>query len=254
MWPGVYAVGHPRVTRLGRARAAVLTCGPSAMLSHRSAAWMWNLLPDNRWIFDVTVAGRSNLRRESIRLHQPRCLHPDDCAEVDGIAVTSVAKTLFDVAASEPNRHALRAFEEAERLRIFDLREMQHVIERNRGHRRRKQAAALIASWNGHAPDTRGEFERRFLELCRDYDIPEPAMNVMVAGHCVDAHWPGTKAVVELDSWQHHSTREAFEDDRRRDAALREEGFEPPLRVTWRWLTEEPAGVAAAVRKLLQLA
>ena len=195
-------------------------------------------------------AGTSGAQRDGIVLHQPGGLDLADRDEADGIPLTSVARTLLDLAATVAPRLLRRAFEEAERLRLLDMSALGRVLDHGRRRRGRKRVIALIAEWDGRSPDTREELERRFVELCRDHGLPRPATNVVVAGHCVDAHWPGTPVVVELDSWSFHRTRAAFERDRRRDADLQLAGFEV-LPVTWRRLTGEPLSVVAAVRKLL---
>jgi predicted transcriptional regulator of viral defense system/very-short-patch-repair endonuclease len=238
---GVYAVGHPKISPRGHAMAAVLACGPTAALSHRSAAALWNLLRDQRTFYDVTSTRRSGTKHRRIRLHQPRGLHPEDRTEVNGIPVTSVARTLFDVAEAESERLARRAFNEAIRLQLLNLHVLERVAERSRGRRGCKRFRALIEDLTDTVPETRSDPEERFLELCRERGLPEPAMNVTVAGHVVDAYWPERNLVVEIDSWGFHRTRDDFENDHQRDIDLKLARVET-LRVTDRRLEE---GVAA---------
>jgi very-short-patch-repair endonuclease len=98
--------------------------------------------------------------------------------------------------------------------------------------------------------DTKGEFEAAFFDFCRAQDLPLPSCNVLVEGYLVDAHWPGTRVIVELDSWEFHHTRTAFEADRERSAALGAAGY-TVIPVTWRRLHQEPEAVAAQIRGLL---
>jgi very-short-patch-repair endonuclease len=245
---GVYAVGHPRVSSQGRLMAAVLACGPAAVLSHWHAAALWGLHRTSRRSIDVTSTRR--LRgRPGIAVHLARRLDPVDCTIRDGIPVTSVARTLLDFAEVAVRRHAERAVDEAERRRLFDLDEVDAVCARNGGRRGIKPLRAVIAEAT-EPPATRMELERRFAEFCRDAGLPRPAFNAVVAGHVVDAVWPKSKLVVELDSWAFHGGRKAFEDDRKRDVALQVAHYRV-VRVTWRRLTREAAAVAEDLRALL---
>lgn len=247
---GVYAVGHRRLTGRGHWMAAVLACGPGALLSHRSGAAHWDMLRDHRSVVDVTAPGRTRYGRAGIVVHRPRCLHPGDRTVHDGIPVTSVARTLLDLAEELPPRPLERAFEEAERPRILDMRAVARLCERRRGHHGLKPLLHLLHSCRSIVPETRSDLEIQFLDLCRDHGLPPPAVNVMVAGYEVDAFWPRGRLVVELDSRTHHQRRAAFEEDRVRDAALQLAGHRV-LRVTYRRLVNEARAVAETVRSLL---
>jgi very-short-patch-repair endonuclease len=229
--------------------AAVLACGPGALLSHRSGASLWGLIQSDRSAIDVTVIGCRRQRRPRITLHRARKLHPDDRAEVDWIPVTSLARTLLDLAALLPFRRFERAIEEAERLRLFDLRAVAALVERTRGHRGRR---ALIAAVGAYRPGrlTRSELERLFLDLCRDAGLPTPSTNIFVAEYEVDVVWLEQKLVVELDSREFHLTRAAFERDRIRDATLQLAGYRV-LRITHTRLRNEPEAIVDTVRGLL---
>ena len=248
---GVYAVGRASVPREGLWTAAVLACGPDAVLSHRSAAAHWGLLPDARAWIDVTVSGRRRASSGHIAVHNVRRLHADDRAEQDGVPVTSVARTLLDLAEVVSPRRLARAVGEAERLGSFDLREVQALCERSRGCRGVGRLTEAVRRYEPAAPFTRSGLERRLAELCERARLPRPAMNLYVAGHEVDAAWLDRGLVVEVDSFEFHRTRAAFEADRRRDAALQREGLRV-LRVSDRRLDEDPAGVADDLRALLR--
>jgi hypothetical protein len=222
----VYAVGHARLSVYAKAMAAVLACGPGAVLSHKSAAWLWNLGRDGRSRFDVTVPGRRLPSRPGIEVHHTSSLHPEDHGTSDGILVTSLARTLLDMAETEGERTVRRAWEQAERLHLLDLDAVNGLAERSRGRRGLKPLLALIANGSGPVHDIRSDIERRLPELCRENDLPEPAMNVVVAGRCVDAYWADAKLVGQIDPYLYHHTRVDFERDLRRDLDVREAGVE----------------------------
>jgi hypothetical protein len=245
----VYAVGHPVLGRNGRIMSAVLACGPGALLSHRSAGAEWELLPTARAAIDVT-APRSRRSRGDVIAHRVRRLDPQDRAVRDGIPITTVARTLLDVAEVVRSHEFERAVEQAERLRLFDLREVENVCERSCGRRGLRPLRALLGDAVGEPPWTRSELERRFLDLCRDAGLPEPALNVSVAGFVVDFLWSSQRLVIELDGHAFHSTRTAFERDRVRDAKLQLAGFRV-MRVTYRRLDRESCAVAQEVGALL---
>lgn len=229
--------------------AAVLACGPTALLSHRDAAALWGLTrPGSHAGTDVTTARRCR-RRPGIALHRSRRVHPEDRAGRDGIPVTSVARTLLDVAEVVPPWRLERAIEEADRHGLFDLRAVDGLIERSRGRHGLKPLGAAL---RGYRPPafTRSGFERRFIELCRGAGLPEPAANLWLAGGEADMSWPERRLVVELDTAAHHQTQSAFERDRARDATLQLAGYRV-LRVTDRRLERAPQEVVRAVRSLL---
>ncbi len=242
---GVYSVGTPRVVGLGRFMAAVLACGPGAVLSHHSAAELWGLLRSARSQVDVTTLRRCRAR-PGIALHRTRWLPKEDRTVREGIPVTSLARTLLDLAPVASPRELGRAFEEAERLRVLDVRAIEPRCARRRGG---PALRALIEDAR-EPPDTRSELEQRFVELCRDEGLPPPALNATVAGYVVDALWPRERLVVELDGYAFHRGRRSFEDDRRRDADLQLAGYRV-LRITARRLAREPKAVARSVRALL---
>lgn len=245
---GVFAVGHSRVTPRGHWMAAVLSCGTAALLSHRSAGVLWGVAPySGRWI-DVTAAGSRRRNRGRVAVHGCR-LDPNDHADCDGIPVTTVARTLFDLAEVVDARRLERAFENADRMRLLDLAAVDQVVLRNPGRRALRPLLALLPSLRP-APETRSELERAFLDLCRHAGLPPPLTNATIGGIEVDAFWPDHNLVVELDGYEFHRTRAAFERDRARDAALQAAGHRV-VRLTHRRLTVGPAAVATLIRRLL---
>jgi very-short-patch-repair endonuclease len=244
---GVYAVGHSRVSTHGRWLAAVLACGPDALLSHRSAAALWGIRSHPPGPVDVTVPGRGRRRRQGIRVHVSRQLGPEVAARRNEIPVTSVPRTLLDLAETLHFDLLERAVAEADRLELLDLADMDRLLSRSRGRRGRRRLTVLLAT--GVAP-TRSGLEQAFVRLCRDFELATPEINVAVAGLEVDALWRGLRLIVEVDSWEFHRGRDAFEHDRARDAQLQLAGYRV-IRVTWRALSREPAKVAETIRRLL---
>jgi Protein of unknown function (DUF559) len=228
----------------------VLAVGADAVLSHRTAAALWELgmVPGSR--VDVTVCSRSRRSRPGVAVHLTRELLDKDRARRAGIPVTSVARTLLDIAEVVPSHQLERAVGEAERLRLFDLRAIDDVRARGNGRRGIGALAAAVEAQRLPAPFTRSELERQFIDLCREHGLPPPLVNHMVCGFEVDAVWAEPRLVVELDGYEFHRTRRAFEHDRARDAALQLAGYRV-LRFTQRRIEREPDAVAAAVRSML---
>jgi hypothetical protein len=247
--PGVYAVGHARLTIRGRWMAAVLSYGEDAFLAHGDAGAHWDLIPVKGSQIHVTVPRRGVRRQRGIVVHETLHLPPAERAVRDNIPVTSVARTLLDLAESDPDRLP-RAWDTAARRRLLDLRAVEAACENGRGRRGLKKLVPLLEDRTRVIPDTRRELEARFVDLCRTFDLPPPSCNVLVEGYLVDAVWPAQRLVVELDSWEFHHDRGAFERDRERDASLQAAGYRV-VRITWRRLTEHPADVAQLIRRLL---
>jgi hypothetical protein len=139
---------------------AVLACGDGALLSHRSAAALWGLATSAATRADVTAIGRSRYGLAGITLHQVRGLHPEDRAVADGIPVTTVARTLLDLAEVVRPDRLERAFEEAERLRVLDMSALTELCERSRGRRGLKAIRPLLERRTRPRPGTRSELER----------------------------------------------------------------------------------------------
>lgn len=241
---GVYAVGHRALTPEGRLLAAVLALGPAAVLSHRSAAEHWGLLRGPSSAVHLTVPGRGTLaRRRGIVVHRT----PDVAAETHRrIPVTTVARTLLDLAATTHRRTVDRAIERAEVLRLLDFAALEPLLIQ-----RRPGVTALRAALARYDDSpTRSELERRFLELCDDHALPRPLVNVPVSNHVVDFLWPEQRVVIETDGLEWHSARGARARDHERDADLALAGFRPH-HVNWRQVVHEPAKVARLVRQLL---
>jgi hypothetical protein len=232
--------------------AAVLACGPKAWLSHRDAAALWDLRASARRAIDVTALGRSRHGYSDVDVHLVRSLHPGDCTVLDGIPVTTVARTLFDLAEVVDQRSLARAFEEAERLRLLDMAAIERLVERGRGRHALRPLTSVLDRYRHTAPATRSELERDFLDLCDEAGLPQPVVNLHLAGYEVDAVWLDRRLVVELDGFEFHRTRAAFERDRARDASLQVAGFRI-LRLTARRIQRDRAGAVQDLRAMYQV-
>jgi very-short-patch-repair endonuclease len=250
---GVYAVGHRRLTMHGHWMAAVLAYGPRAVLSHRSAAGLHGIRPDNRPNTDITLPSPSARPRSGIDVHRSTTLVPADVTEVDGIPCTSLARTLLDLGDVVGRRALERAIDQAEVLRVFDLRAVEDVLSRAGGRRGAGLLKRVLAEYDGPTL-TDKELEERFMALCRKASLPTPAVNTWITldggvAYKVDFLWRAERLAVETDGWGSHGTRQAFENDRRRDRRLRLAGWHV-VRFTWRDVEREPDEVTDVLVQL----
>jgi very-short-patch-repair endonuclease len=230
---GVYAVGHERVTHEGRLWAAVLATG--GVLSHKSAAAAWDLIPRAGGPVDVTVTSAAHTRK-GIRVHRTKTLSLNDVVrDQDGLPRTSVARTLTDLADVLNDRQLQRAIERAEIRRILDVKDLP-------GRRR------ITTRPDPHF--TRTELERAMLALVKRHRLPTPSVNANLIGYEVDFLWPDRRLVAETDGAETHLTRAAFEEDRRRDAELLTAGYKV-IRFTYRQVTADQPYVARTLKALL---
>lgn len=234
---GVYQVGpatSPHTTEV----AAVLACGPTAVLSHRSAAQLWGILaaPRRTAKVDVSVtAGHPRVSR--IRIHRPGALQNAEITRIKGVPVTTPTRTLYDLAEAVSLRELERALGEAFARGLSSRRKVLALAD---GHTRRRGSRRLRDLLREGIPGRiRSEAEARFLALVRRAGLPPPEVNVWLAGYEVDFLWREEKLVVELDGYGPHSAPRAFEVDRRRSAAIAGAGLRL-IRFTWRRIEEEP--------------
>jgi predicted transcriptional regulator of viral defense system len=252
LYPGVYAVGHLVLSREARWMAAVLACGPGAVLSHRSAAALWGMLNPGSHAIEVTTPRKSRSRGA---IHRHFAVLPaDETTTERGIPVTTVPRTLFDLAATSSADVVEHALRESEYRRLHDRLSLPDLLARyprRRGaptvrealRRRRDLPAGRVRSW----------LELEFLPFLRRNGLPRPQLNVWleVGGRWiqVDCLWSG-KAVVELDGFAAHGTRTAFREDRARDRRLRVAGYEV-TRIAPEQFEAEPEEIATDLRALL---
>ena len=216
--------------------AAVLACGPEAVLSHTSAAALWEILRRTRDLDAQSASGPSSVpthvtvpsnarSRPGIRVHRSRTLFPSEVTRRAAIPVTTPSRTLADLRRLLPQPQFAAALRQAEFL-------------------------GLPIDQRLDPDQTRSELETRFLTLCRRHRLSKPDVNVRVGSFIADFLWPGHDLIVELDGYRAHGTRSAFEADRARDVELKLLGYEV-VRFTWRQLTSEPTHVARTLRRLL---
>lgn len=249
---GVYAVGHRRLTRKGVWMAAVLAAGPGAVLSHRSAAALWQLGSDPARHVDVSVP-RKLRGRSAVHVHVTQ-LADDETMTVDGIRVTTVARTLLDLGTLLTPHQLELACNEAEIRRLADRPSLGDLLDRYARRHGTRALREILAAQELGTTVTRSTFEDDFLAFFNAAGLPRPLVNFVVpAGgkdHLCDIVWPAARLVVELDGNRTHATRAAFEGDRARDRALQVAGWRV-VRITWRQLQQESRALAADLRRLL---
>lgn len=222
---GVFAVGHPGLSPEGRWMAAVKALGDGAVLSHRSAAELWRMLPRADGDVHVTVAsGSGRARRNGIVVHRSPTMARAETTMRERIPVTMPERTIADLRRGAGEKLARRATREAEYLRL-------PLGETNRD-------------------GTRSEPERAFLALCRRHRLPLPAVNVRIGPFTVDFLWPAQRVIVEIDAYGTHRGRQAFEDDRARDVELELRGY-LVIRLTDRQICDDPRTIATTIRAIL---
>lgn len=242
---GVYAVGHGSLTRQGEWLAAVLAAGPGAVLSHRGAAALHGLLPERGRRVDVTSARRC-ATTNWIEPHRVKALPAVDVTHRDRIPVTTVARTLVDLAGVVEAGELERAVNEADVLRALDVREVVAALARTHGRRGPGHAALRAVLAVHHGPVLlRSEQERRFRTLLHGHGLPPAHHNLRIDGREVDACWPERRLVVELDSRRFHDTAAARHRDAEKQRALEAAGW-TVVRYRWRAVTGRAAAAATA--------
>ena len=232
---------------------AVLASGPGAVLSHWSAAALWAIRPNSRERIDVTVPHRSR-SSDLIRRHISQ-MPEDERTIEEGISVTSVPRTILDLAATEPTDVVESLLREQEHRRLWGRLSLPDLVERYPGKRGIRRVQAALARLEEEPEGRkRSPLEERFAPFLRRHRLPLPRFNDWIVfdgkRYQVDCHWPGTGQIVELDGWEGHKTRTAFREDRARDRRLRVAGY-GVTRLTWNQLDDEPEEVAADLRTLL---
>ena len=243
--------------RDGRYIAAAYACGPDAALSYRSAAALQEIRRTERARIDVTVPGRSHRKHAGIDVHRSVTLAAEDITTVRGIPCTTVPRTLLDLAQVLRRRPLERAFDQAEILGLLDVNALLDQIERNHTRLAAKILRTVLDEHYVGSTPTWSELEELFLALCRRAGLPMPEVNAMIDPHDrdpvairVDFVWRDHRVIVETDGHRTHSTRQAFEEDRRRDQRLTVAGW-IVIRTTWRQLTRRPQELIDSLVRLL---
>jgi Transcriptional regulator, AbiEi antitoxin/Protein of unknown function (DUF559) len=236
---GVFAVGHPVMTREGRWMAAVLAAGKDAVLSHATAAGAWNLRPPGAGAIHVTVPGNpGRSRQRGIRIHRSRSLAPADTTSHLVIPITTPLRTLIDLATVLEPLPLEQALDQADQHGLIDFAEL-------RARPLPRSLQAVLARYPGRS-FTRSELEDRFFALCDKHNLPRPLNNTIIEGEEVDFVWRAKRLIVEVDGYGYHRSPSRFESDRERDVMLTLAGWQV-MRFTWTQLTDRPNWVAAAV-------
>jgi hypothetical protein len=246
VYPGVYAVGRPPVTPQERASAAVLACGPGAALSHGSAMTLWGFWRHWDKPFEVTIVG--DRRPKGIRVHRSTTLRRRDVTTQLGIRVTTPARTLLDNSPRQSDKALKRSVNNALNSPWLTEDQLAETLARNPHAPGTKRIARLIGL---PGTPTRSGWEDDFPAFCTQHGLPAPVMGAPLGGYVLDALFVLEKVIVELDSWDFHKGKIAFETDRERDAETLARGF-VTVRVTEERLEERPREEAQRLRAILE--
>ena len=234
---GVYAVGHLAPSRLGDWHAAVLACGSEAVLSHRSAATLFNVRDGVGPRIDVTIPSGGR-KRPGIAIHRAR-LEPWERTTWQGIPVTSPARTLVDLAHTLRDADAVGwALREMQFKRLYDRRLVELAVAR--------RPSRLVSALLDDLPKVRSPLELAFhRKVIRAFGLPEPECQYRIAGLRVDFAWPEAKLAVEVDGRNHDLPAMRLADTVR-NALLAGAGFDV-LRFRWSDIHRTAAATAAAI-------
>jgi predicted transcriptional regulator of viral defense system len=199
---GVYAVGWPRLTPKRRWMAAVLACGDGAVLSHRSAAALWGIGTEAPARVDLSVRRSTRVRRTGLRVRRRPTLRPEDVTELDGIPVTSAARTLVDLASELPPSRIERAVNEADKRDLIDPDELRVALFRYAGEPGVRRLRELLDKHTFRLSDS--DLEIFFRPIAAAAGLPVPLSKQIVNGWEVDFYWPDLGLVVETDGLRYH--------------------------------------------------
>jgi len=248
VYRGVYSVGRLPVTPHERARAAVLACGSGAALSHSSAMTLWGYWRQWDKPFEVTVVG--DRRINGIRVHRSTTLRRRDITTQLGIRVTSPARTLIDMCPRLKDKPLKRAVNNALHSPWLTEGQLAETLTTDPTLPGANRIAKLIGL---RGTPTRSDWEDAFPKFCADHGLPAPVMGQPFHGYILDALFPAEKVIVELDGWEFHKDKIAFEDDRDRDAEMLAHGY-VTVRMTWERIHERPRREARRLRTILEQA
>jgi very-short-patch-repair endonuclease len=244
LYHGVYTGVQAKLSLRGGWMAAVLACGPDALLSHRAAAALWDLHSVPSGPIDVTAPTMH--RHPGVRSHTTNCPLGLIRATVDAIPVTTLERTVLDQARALGPQRLRTTLEQLQHRGLLSPAR----FDNHRFHRSFRAVSDAMAQLTDQAPWTQSELERRFLELIRDAGLPDPQTNVTVAGLVVDFCWLEQRLIVEIDGYAWHSSRRSFEVDRQRDVKLTLAGYRV-IRITYARIVHDTARLLAELRGLI---
>ena len=243
---GVFALGHRRIGLYGEWVAATLACGPGAVLSHGTAAQLWGIRGSRKPIEVTRVSGHR--RPHGVRLHQTRSLPAEHFTVEAGIPVTTIERTLLDMAPRLDAKQLEHDLVEADRSRRLRWSKLWRVItEHGRGRKGVKRLKRVAAQADPRFADAVSTSEVDFLILCREEGLKMPQVNVLVEGKKADFYWPKERLIVEADSYGYHGDPRAFELDHQSTVDLEVAGYSVH-RTTYKMLESNPRPFLDLVR------
>lgn len=245
---GVYIVGHKALAPRAREAAALLACGKRALISHRSAAYLWGLVEEPPEQVEITLVGRRCRPKEGVKIRTVKRFDRCDARRRQGIWLTSPARTIIDLAADATDAEFERVVAEARVKRVLRDGELEAALAR--AGRRPGTARARAFMRSEGEPMTRSEIERVTRRLIKAAGLPEPKINQRLLGYEVDFLWSEQRVILEVDTYTFHGHRRAFERDRRKTIVLEAAGYHV-VRVTRRQLLDEPYWVIAHIARAL---
>jgi hypothetical protein len=243
---GVYAVGRRHLTREGRWMAAVLACGPDAVLSHRSAAVLWGIADEHPGYIEISVRRRCRHRRTGLRVHTRPSLSAADLTIRMNIPLTQPVRTLIDLATVVGPKTLERAVNEADKRDRIDPESLRKALERYAGQPGVRALRTLLDRHTFRLSDT--ELEVLFRPIAAAAGLPVPLTKEMVNGFEVDFFWPDLGLVVETDGWRYHRTPATQSRDALRDQTHTASGL-TPLRFSHHQVKYEPTRVRAVLAR-----
>lgn len=245
---GTYLLGDPELMPLARPSAALLSLGPTAVVSHRSAAAVWDIAKPDPMTIDITIVGCNRRARSGVRLHRVSQLRSADITTHDNLRLTSPPRTLIDFAVQASTNELADAFGDARARGLLTDAKLDAAL--GRAPSNHPGAAIIRAMLSQGATYERSKAERIMRTICGEAGLPQPRVNIRLHGFLVDFLWPDAKLIVEVDGYGTHGNRGAFEADRRRDQIHAAAGY-AVIRITWHQLQGEPLAVIARLAQAL---
>jgi hypothetical protein len=244
---GVYAVGWPKLTRERRWMASVLACGEGALLSHRSAAALWEIGFEQRGVIDVSVMRRAELKRRGLRVRGRPSLSAESVTSHDDIPVTTPLQTLIDLSTELVPIGVERAVNEADKRDLIDPETLRAELDRHIGEPGVKTLRALLDKRTFRLSDS--DLEVLFRPIAMEAGLPPPITKAIVNGFEVDFFFPDLGLVIETDGLRYHRTASTQTRDARRDRAHTLAGM-TPLRFTHYEIKYESSRVRSELRRI----